>query len=97
MAELKISEGSLADKNRGSKIVLENGEKVEKETSIYFENLDGITLEVDGFFEVRSDDVDTWIHLHSTDSSDSGISGVDMGWRELAERIEFGDAEIVDE
>jgi hypothetical protein len=97
MAELEIPDGTLADKNRGSKIILENGDVIEKDTRIYFGALDGMTLEVDSFYEVRSNDIDTWVHLHSPDSSDAGISGIDIVWQELAERVEYGEGKIVSE
>lgn len=97
MAELEIPEGSVADKNRGTKIIMDEEKDIGKDTTILFGNLDNIELSVDGFYEVRSDKIDTWIHLYASDSSDTGISGLDMNWRELVERVKYGEAEIVEE
>lgn len=96
MTELEIPNGTIADKNRGTKITLDNHKNIEKGTTIQFGNLDNITLTVDGFYEVRDNDVDTWIHLHAKDSSDTGISGLDMHWRELPERVKYGNAKILE-
>lgn len=96
MPELKIPEGTIADKNRGTEIIIDGYRNIEKGTIIRFGDLDDITLTVDGFYEVRSDEANTWIHLYAEDSSDTGISGLDMEWQELPERIKYGNAEILE-
>lgn len=96
MPELDVPEGTMADKNRGTEIILDGEENVQKGTEIRFENLDGIELEVDGFYEVESDIAEPWVHLHAGDSPDSGIFGIDILWREVAERVKYGDAEVLE-
>ena len=95
MYELKIpKQGTLANKNRETSIEIENHQDIKKGTTIQFGNLDNIELTVDGIYEVETD-APTWVHLHNSDASNDGIYGIDLFWRELAERVAHGDAEIV--
>lgn len=97
MPELAIPEnGTIADKNRGTEIEIENHPNIEQSTTIQFGDLDDVELTVDGFYEVETD-APTWVHLHNSDASDDGIYGIDLFWRELAERVAHGNAEILEE
>lgn len=93
MAELRIPDGTIADKNKNTEIISDD-HVVRKGTEIRFPKLDALKLEVDGFYEVRDDEVNTWVQLNNTNGSDIGVCGVSMLWQEIAERLEYGDAKI---
>lgn len=94
MAELRIPDGTIADKNKDTEIIISDDRVVRKGTQIRFPKLDDLKLEVDGFYEVRDDEVNTWVQLNNTNGSDIGVCGVSMLWQEIAERLEYGDAKI---
>jgi hypothetical protein len=95
MPRLEIPDnGTIADKNHGTEIIIDGYKNIEQDTTIQFEDLDGVTLTVDGFYEIETD-APTWVHLHNNDASDDGVYGIDLFWRELAERVAYGNAEIL--
>lgn len=95
MAELEIPSGTIADKNNETRIILDDDRVISTDTIIKFGNLEDIKMAIDGFYEVGNDGVETWVHMYSKNGSDSGISGIDIDWRELAERVQYEEAEIV--
>lgn len=97
MPELKIPEGTVADKNRGTEIVMDEKNDISADTTIRFGDLGDICLTIDGFYEVMGDESDIWVKLYAENSINKGICGLEMVWRELPERIKYGNAEIVDD
>lgn len=91
MVELYIPDGTIAERNRNTEIRMDEGQTIETGTAIKFDNLGEFT--VDGFYEVLDNDVDAWVKLYGCES---GIFGIDMVWSEIPNRIQAGDAEVVD-
>lgn len=89
--------GTIAKKQENTVIETSNGKEIKYNDRVKFEQFGGQKFYVSNFLDVGCEDAKTFIHFYSCNNveySDTGISGFDIDWEEVAERVDEGKAKI---